>query len=118
MMNIKDLRLQYGMNRLQFAEFFGIPYRTIQDWELENRKCPAYLFDLMKYKLAAEAATAARRKQKIYLIYKDSMDDACEIYGYIKGSEEEADKYCDSHNETCRYEWEEIHWQVIEDLSK
>lgn len=42
------------MTRPQFAEYFGIPYRTLQDWELGNRKCPTYLLDLMHYKLQHE----------------------------------------------------------------
>lgn len=48
------LRKQSGMTRTQFAEYFGIPYRTVQDWELANRTCPDYLLKLMKYKLDHE----------------------------------------------------------------
>ena len=29
-----ELRARTGMNRRQFADYFGIPYRTVQDWEL------------------------------------------------------------------------------------
>jgi DNA-binding transcriptional regulator YiaG len=53
-MNVKELREAAGMTRKQFQEYFGIPYRTIQDWELGNRECPAYLLDLMEYKLRNE----------------------------------------------------------------
>lgn len=53
-MNIKELRTESGMTRPQFAEYFGIPYRTVQDWELGNRKAPAYLVELMRYKLSKE----------------------------------------------------------------
>ncbi|MCR5603306.1 MAG: transcriptional regulator [Lachnospiraceae bacterium] len=42
------------MNRKVFADYFKIPYRTVQDWELGNRQMPAYLFELMKYKLEKE----------------------------------------------------------------
>ena len=49
-----DIRNQTGMNRREFAEYFGIPYRTIQDWELGNRQMPDYLFRLMEYKLRIE----------------------------------------------------------------
>ena len=48
------LRNKSGMSRTQFSEYFGIPYRTIQDWELGNRKCPEYLLELMEYKLKKE----------------------------------------------------------------
>jgi DNA-binding transcriptional regulator YiaG len=53
-MTIKELRELSGMSRQQFIEYFSIPYRTIQDWELGNRKCPEYLLALMEYKLKHE----------------------------------------------------------------
>lgn len=43
------LRTSTGMNRREFAEYFGIPYRTVQDWELGNRTMPGYLLRLMSY---------------------------------------------------------------------
>ena len=49
-----ELRMQTGMNRKEFAEYFGIPYRTMQDWELGNRKMPEYLLRLMMYKVEVE----------------------------------------------------------------
>ena len=51
MMTFKELREQSGMNLKQFAEFFDIPYRTIQNWEGGQRTCPEYLIKLMKFKL-------------------------------------------------------------------
>lgn len=53
-MPLKELRQRSGMSRKQFCEYFDIPYRTVQDWELENRKCPDYLLNLMEYKLTKE----------------------------------------------------------------
>ena len=53
-MTVNELRELSGMTRSQFVEYFGIPYRTIQDWELGNRKCPEYLLELMEYKLKHE----------------------------------------------------------------
>lgn len=53
-MTLKELRHSSGMTRNQFCEYFGIPYRTVQDWELGNRSCPGYLLDLMEYKLKNE----------------------------------------------------------------
>lgn len=51
---LKELRKQTGMNRVDFARFFDIPYRTVQDWELGNRKIPEYLLRLMEYKIRME----------------------------------------------------------------
>ena len=45
-----ELRTSTGMTRREFCEYFEIPYRTLQDWELGNRKMPDYLLRLMAYK--------------------------------------------------------------------
>ena len=46
-----ELKENTGMTRSEFCEYFGIPYRTMQDWELGNRKMPDYLLRLMIYKI-------------------------------------------------------------------
>ncbi len=48
------LKEDSGMNWKQFAEYFQIPYRTVQDWERGNRRMPDYLLRLMEYKLKIE----------------------------------------------------------------
>ena len=49
-----ELRTSTGMTRREFCEYFEIPYRTLQDWELGNRKMPDYLLRLMTYKAKME----------------------------------------------------------------
>ena len=49
-----ELRTSTGMTRSEFCEYFEIPYRTLQDWELGNRKMPDYLLRLMAYKAKME----------------------------------------------------------------
>ena len=51
-MTFKELRQASGMNMTQFANYFGIPFRTVQNWELG--KCNEYIIELMKYKLEKE----------------------------------------------------------------
>ena len=51
---IKDARKQTDMSQSEFADYFGIPKRTLQDWEYEKRKMPQYLLRLMIYKLEIE----------------------------------------------------------------
>lgn len=53
-MTFKELREKSGMNKTDFSKYFGIPYRTVQNWELGLRECPEYLLDLMQYKLEKE----------------------------------------------------------------
>ena len=37
-----------------FARYFGIQYRTYQEWELGRRRVPEYLLRLMAYKIEVE----------------------------------------------------------------
>ncbi len=59
-----ELRSNTGMNRREFAEYFGIPYRTVQEWELGNRKMPEYLLRLMVYKIQIENENGTLEIQK------------------------------------------------------
>lgn len=49
-----ELRKSTGMNRKEFCSYFEIPYRTVTDWELGNRKMPEYLLKLMQFKVSVE----------------------------------------------------------------
>lgn len=57
-MEIKDqvieLRKSTGMNRKEFCEYFGIPYRTVTEWERGTRTMPDYVLRLMAYKIKME----------------------------------------------------------------
>jgi DNA-binding transcriptional regulator YiaG len=54
-MTFKELRAKSGMTQKQFSEYFGIPRRTIENWESGVNKCPQYLLNLMEYKLDNES---------------------------------------------------------------
>ena len=49
-----EVRKQTGMSQTEFARYFRIPIRTLQDWEYDNRRVPVYLLRLMIYKLENE----------------------------------------------------------------
>ena len=51
---VKELREKMGMNRREFSDYYGRPYRTVQDWEAEKRELPEYLLRLMKYRAEVE----------------------------------------------------------------
>lgn len=51
---MRELRESTGMNRKAFCEFFGIPYRTVTDWELDNRHAPEYVLRLLEYHIRHE----------------------------------------------------------------
>jgi putative transcriptional regulator len=65
-MEIKDqvraLRQSTGMNRKEFCAYFGIPYRTMTEWELGHRKLPDYVLRMMTYQ-----------------VKKEKLDKPCEI---------------------------------------
>ncbi len=51
---IKRMRKEAGMTQKAFSEFFGIPVRTLQDWEAGVRTPPDYVVRLLPYKLNLE----------------------------------------------------------------
>ena len=60
---VKELRIKMGMNRREFSDYYGIPYRTVQDWEAEKRELPDYLLRLLKYKAEMEHRIEMEEKQ-------------------------------------------------------
>lgn len=51
---VRELRDRLGMNRREFSDYYGIPYRTVQDREAEKRELPEYLLRLMIYRAEME----------------------------------------------------------------
>ena len=55
MTDFKKMRLDTGMTQQAAADFIGVPLRTLQSWEQEQggsgRTCPAYVLDLIRFKL-------------------------------------------------------------------
>lgn len=109
--DFKKIRHRSGMSRKEFGEYFEIPYRTVQNWELGLRECPEYLLKLMKYKLDTS--------KEIYLIGLDNSDEYHEVFqikGYIVGTEKEAKEYCDTYNQTHDRKNGEMLYQLIDNL--
>ena len=46
-MTIKQLREQTGMSQQKFSDYFGIPKRTIENWESGTNQCADYLLKLL-----------------------------------------------------------------------
>lgn len=46
-MNIKEIRTKTNLSAQKFGDKYGIPLRTIQDWERGERKPPEYVVDLL-----------------------------------------------------------------------
>ena len=56
---ISCLTIQSGMNRKDFSDWLGIPYRTMQEWELGRRVMPEYVLRLIAYKVLNEKRKGA-----------------------------------------------------------
>lgn len=61
---MRELRESTGMNRKEFCEFFGIPYRTVTDWELDNRHAPEYVLRLLEYYIRHENIRKEREENE------------------------------------------------------
>lgn len=46
-MTIKELRKMTGLSQRKFSEYFGIPIRTIQEWEQERHTPAEYWIKLL-----------------------------------------------------------------------
>lgn len=50
-MTIKELRTAAGMTQQAFSDYFGIPKRSVENWEYGKTEPPVYLIELIEYKL-------------------------------------------------------------------
>lgn len=48
------IREKSGMSRTDFSVWLGVPYRTMQEWELGRRAMPEYVLRLIAYKVMNE----------------------------------------------------------------
>lgn len=108
---IKELCEAYGISQTELHRRFDIPLRTVQDWYAGRRKPPAYVVNMLTDLLEST-------EKNIYVIYWDNPDDSCSIKGYIHGTEEEADRYCDELNKGNKYEYEDYTWERLDNLTE
>lgn len=59
---IKELRESTGMNRREFCDYFHIPYRTVTEWERDNRHAPEYVLRLLEYYIRMEQMMLDRKE--------------------------------------------------------
>ena len=51
MSKILELRKKLNITQAEFGALFEIPVRTIQNWETGQRSCPAYVVNLIEFKI-------------------------------------------------------------------
>ena len=86
-MEFKEVLKTSGMSLKQFSELFGIPYRTIQDWNASKRTPPEYVLNLIIEKLnekkEKEKGVITMKKVKIYeYIYERTNGDCFSEFAF------------------------------------
>ena len=61
---LKNLREEIGLNRKNFSLEYGIPLRTIEDWEHGKRKMPDYVLRLLAYKVKMDSLEKKTNKRE------------------------------------------------------
>ena len=65
MMTFKEPRERSGMSRKQFAEYFEIPYRTIQNWENGVRTPSEWVVELIAFRVENDKELAAQKQKML-----------------------------------------------------
>lgn len=68
---VKYLRRQTGLSQQKFADRFGIPMRTLQNWEYGINEAPDYLLDLLEQAIKAEKESRKPDLCKLTIHYKN-----------------------------------------------
>lgn len=53
-MDMREIRKKTGLSQQKFGDKYGIPLRTVQNWEYGKREAPEYVLDLLNFKVEAE----------------------------------------------------------------
>lgn len=69
MNEIKAMRMSLGLSQAKFADRYGIPKRTIENWESEASSAPGYVEDLLKRRVLADQHVALM--SYVFEEYKD-----------------------------------------------
>ena len=54
MKTIKEIREYSGLSQAKFSEKYGIPKRSLENWESGIRKCPGYVVSLLERAVKAD----------------------------------------------------------------
>lgn len=87
-MTIKEIRTKASMTQKEFAEYFNIPHRTIQNWETGHRNPPDYVVELVKYKAEKERLGMLKLIEKdhgeVKILAEGTLE---EVVNYLKENE-------------------------------
>ena len=61
---IRAIRAGTGLSQVAFGAALNIPRRTLQSWEMGERECPAYVIDLIAYRVQHDNSIPHRKVKK------------------------------------------------------
>lgn len=94
-MTVRELRRRAGLTQKDFSVLFGIPRRTLEDWERGVRTPAPYLVSLIEFRLRAKEIFAEieeiLKTQERYLYCNPSLAYAYEMIAELKKKYESED---------------------------
>lgn len=57
---IKAIRSKTGLSQVKFSRVLHIPRRTLEDWEAGVRLPPAYVVELLEYRVSTDPLLSAK----------------------------------------------------------
>ncbi len=63
-MTVLEIRKKLNITQKEFGNLFGIPLRTIQNWEYGNRKVPDYIVNMMEEILVSRGLLSKEEEDK------------------------------------------------------
>ena len=59
---IRTIRAETGLTQAGFSAYLGIPRRTLEDWEAGARSCPAYVVELIAFRVQHDDSLRKEKK--------------------------------------------------------
>lgn len=75
-MKIKEIRALTGLSQVKFANAYGIPVPTLENWERGTRSCPGYVLDLLEFKVKYDVENGGFKTMKIWKVYAQNVRTA------------------------------------------
>lgn len=82
-LNVHEMRARLGDTQSAFAARYNIPFRTVQNWENEVRKPPAYILDLLERRVQADLVNHKTASLPQYDPQKDDLPKRRDYVGAI-----------------------------------
>jgi len=83
-MNIKEMRKKLGDTQSEFAMRYGIPFRTVQNWETDKRNPPKYVIDLLEERIKKDLINRKTYKLPDYDPNKIDLPNRSDFVGAKK----------------------------------